>query len=510
MNIQRTKNTKKNVFWGTINKFVTLLFPYLIRTIMIRTLGADYLGLNSLFASILQVLNLTELGFSSAIIYSLYKPIAQNNEELLCALLNLYRKIYKYIGFIILALGLLLLPFLNYFIQGTIPLDINIYVIYIIYLFNTFISYELYAYKNSILCAYQRNDVISNINTITQSLMYFAQIVVLLYIKNYYIYIIFMPLSTMLNNLIISSCCNKIFPQIKCKGAVPLKVKSEIKTKVTGLMINKLCQTTRNALDSICISAFLGLIITTKYNNYFFIINALIGVMQVITNSMLAGVGNSIAIETQNKNYEDMLKFNFLYMWIAGWCTICLLCLYQPFIEISFGKNMTFSYYIVVAFAAYFYALKMGDIRGLYSDAAGLWWENRYRAIAESLANIILNIILVQICGVLGIIMATMISLLVLNFGFGSKIVFKYYFKNNKINIYFLKHGVYFSVTVFIACITMLACNFVQGRPIIVLMFRLLLCILIPNILYILFYRKTHDFIVAITWLINQLKYKKC
>ena len=189
------------------------------------------------------------------------------------------------------------------------------------------------------------------------------------------------------------------------------------------------------------------------------------------------------AIETQNKNYEDMLKFNFLYMWIAGWCTICLLCLYQPFIEISFGKNMTFSYYIVVAFAAYFYALKMGDIRGLYSDAAGLWWENRYRAIAESLANIILNIILVQICGVLGIIMATMISLLVLNFGFGSKIVFKYYFKNNKINIYFLKHGIYFSVTVFITCITMLACNFVQGRPIIVLIFRLLLCILIPNIL---------------------------
>lgn len=122
---------------------------------------------------------------------------------------------------------------------------------------------------------------------------------------------------------------------------------------------------------------------------------------------------------------------------------------------------MIFSYYIVVAFATYFYTLKIGDIRGLYSDAAGLCWKNRYRAIAESLANIILNIILVQIYGVLGII-------------------------------------------------TMLACNSVQGRLIIVLIFRLLLCIFIPNTLYILFYRKTHDFIVATTWLINQLKYKKC
>ena len=222
---------------------------------------------------------------------------------------------------------------------------------------------------------------------------------------------------------------------------------------------------------------------------------------------MLAGVGNSIAVETREKNYKDMLIFNFLYMWISGWCTICLLCLYQPFIEISYGQNLLFPYNLVIAFALYFYSLKMGDIRGLYSEAAGLWWENRYRAIIESIANILLNIILVQIWGVLGIITATLISLLIINFGFGSNIVFKFYFKNNKIHIYFLKHGIYFFTTVFIGSITILICNIVQGTPIFVFIIRSLICLFLPNLLYILCYRKTRDYITAFSWLNNKFKY---
>lgn len=505
MNIQRTANTKRSAFWGTINKFITLLLPYLIRTVMIKTLGADYLGLNSLFSSILQVLNLTELGFSSAIVYSMYKPVAEKDNETLCALLNLYRKIYRYIGLIILGVGLLLVPFLPYLIKGETPVDVSVYVIYIVYLLNTVISYLLFAYKSAIPSAMQRNDMISNVGTITQSGMYLFQIVVLILVKNYYAYIIFLPISTVANNIIMSVWVDKAYPELRCRGTVSKEIKAEIKTKVSGLMISKVCQTTRNALDSICVSAFLGLTATTMYNNYYFVINALVGFLQVFLNSMQAGIGNSMVVEGKEKNYSDMTKFNFLYMWISGWCTVCLLCLYQPFTEISYGKEMLFPYYIVIAFAAYFYSLKMGDIRSLYVAGAGLWWENRFRSIAESIANVVLNIVLVQIWGVFGIVVATMISLVVINFGFGSQIIFKHYFQNGKLGEFFRKHLFYILVTCVISAITIFVCNLIPGGAFVVLLVRGAICVVLPNLLYLLIYRKTKDYSVAMPWILEKM-----
>ena len=93
MKIERTKNTVRNMFWGYISKMIGILLPFVFRTVIIKLLGAEYLGINSLFNSILQVLNLTELGFGTAVVYSMYKPIAENNAEEICALLKYYKKV---------------------------------------------------------------------------------------------------------------------------------------------------------------------------------------------------------------------------------------------------------------------------------------------------------------------------------------------------------------------------------------------------------------------------------
>ena len=171
--MQRTKNAVRNLVFGFINKMIIMLFPFVIRTIIIRELGAGYLGLGSLFTSILQVLNLAELGFSSAVVFCMYKPIAEKDSETICALLNLYKQIYRIIGIVILVIGLALTPFLPYLIKGTVPNGINIYILYYIYLFNTAITYFLFAYKSTLLVAHQRNDVVSNISSLTNILQYF-------------------------------------------------------------------------------------------------------------------------------------------------------------------------------------------------------------------------------------------------------------------------------------------------------------------------------------------------
>ena len=93
MKLERAKNTKRNMVFGFINKIICMLFPFVIRTIIIRIIGKEYLGLDSLFTSILQVLNLAEMGFSSAVVYNMYKPIAEENDDLLCQILKFYKKV---------------------------------------------------------------------------------------------------------------------------------------------------------------------------------------------------------------------------------------------------------------------------------------------------------------------------------------------------------------------------------------------------------------------------------
>jgi len=504
MQINRTQNTKRNILWGTVNKVITLFLPFLTRTVMIRTLGAEYLGLNSLFSSVLQVLNLTELGFSSAIVYSMYKPIAEDDKSAICALLNAYRKIYKAVGIIILAVGFALMPFLPKLIHGSAPADVNIYWVYGIYLFNTAISYLLFAYKQALPNAFQRVDIISNITSISLGGMYLLQIIVLLQVRRYYPYLILLPISTVINNVITSIYVDKAYPEYRCKGRVTEQQKSEIKEKVFGLFINKVCQTTRNSLDSICTSAFLGLTITAMYNNYFYVISAVTGLFTVFTTSMIAGVGNSIVVDSVDKNYDDLKKMNFVYMWLSGWATICMLVLYQPFIKICFGEQYLFPFSVVIEFCLYFYVLRMGDIRSIYSDGAGLWWENRYRAIAESVANIVLNITLVQFWGVHGIIIATLISLFVINFILGSQITFKYYFKNGKLGEYFEYHGIYFCVNLLAAFITVEICRYIPLYSAIGVLVRLVLCCIVPNVIYLLVYRHTKVYKISMPWILRK------
>ena len=265
----RTRRAFVNIIWGFIEKMITLICPFIIRTIMIYKLGNEYLGLNGLFTSILQVLSLAELGFGDAIVFSMYKPIIENDNKMLSALLNLYKKVYRIIGMVILCVGLLILPFITKFVKGGYPSEVNIYVLYCIYLFNTVISYFLFAYKESLLKAHQRNDVNSRILSGCNIVMYVLQIIVLLLFSNYYLYIVIMPVTTIVLNCVRSLFVKKMYPQIVCEGHIEKDAVIGLSKRIIGLTLNKLAQVCRNSFDSIIISSFLGLVILARYQNYY-------------------------------------------------------------------------------------------------------------------------------------------------------------------------------------------------------------------------------------------------
>jgi len=113
MKIERTKNATRNIVFGVILKAYQIIVPFIMRTAMIYFMGVQYLGLNSLFTSILQVLNLAELGVGSAMVYSMYKPIAEDDEITICALLRLYKRYYFLIGLVIAVVGTAVTPFVS-------------------------------------------------------------------------------------------------------------------------------------------------------------------------------------------------------------------------------------------------------------------------------------------------------------------------------------------------------------------------------------------------------------
>lgn len=320
------------------------------------------------------------------------------------------------------------------------------------------------AYKKSVLEAFQRNDYISLNDTITTGLTNIIQLILLIVWKSiyvYYFYVATMLVLTIINNILNARIVGKKFPQLKCEGKVTSKDKREIKKQVSGLMVSKLCFMTRNSFDSIFVSAFISLTMTTIYNNYYYIVNAIVGVMNVITSAMIGGIGNSIAAESKKKNYNDFTVFNFIYMWISSWATVTLFCLYQNFMVLWVGEKLTLPLLAPVLFSIYFYALKMCDIRTTYTSAAGLWWENRSRAICETIANIVLNYLLVRIWGVYGIVLATIIPLILINFGFGAQVLFKHYFTDEKISKYFIDNLGYAVVTIISVIVTFKVTTFI-------------------------------------------------
>lgn len=494
MIIERTKNTGRNVLWGMTNQVIMLLLPFLIRTIILRVLGTEYLGLSSLFTSILQVLNLSELGFSTAVVYSLYKPIADDDKPTICAILRFYKRIYKIVGTVILLCGLCLLPFLRFLINGSAPDGINIQILFVIYLLNASVGYLFFAYQECLILAHQRNDLSSKRSIITRLFLYGVQIVLLLIFKNYYLYAIILPVSTILDNIIIHFTVKKYYPQYKEAGDLSEEIKNRIKKQVTGLLITRIAATTRNSFDNIIISSFLGLALVGTYGNYYYIMSSVQAIMIILVNSMQAGVGNSIASESLEKNFFDFRKISFLYSWVTCIATVCMMFIFQPFMRVWAGEDSILSTSIVILIVIYFYLLAMGDVPSIYINATGIWWQYRIKAMVESLSNLVLNIVLVKYLGLYGVILATVITRLLFGIIWGNEILFKNYF-GHKNAIPFYKDHIGYVV------LTLISCGLVYIIGVIthadfnnMNIIKLISCVVVPIILFCVCYYRTRLF----------------
>lgn len=504
MKIERTKNATRNIIFGIILKAYRIIVPFFMRTAMIYLMGVQYLGLNSLFTSILQVLNLAELGVGSAMIYSMYKPIAEDDNATICTLMNLYRTYYRIIGLIIAAVGLILTPFIPELISGDVPQGINIYAVYLLNLGATVLSYWLFAYKNSILQAHQRVDVISKVTLVTSTIQYALQLFVLWAFKNYYLYVIALLVTQALTNIETAVCADKLYPQFKPFGQVSTEEKKTINGRIKDLFTSKIGSIIYDSADTIVISSFLGLTVLAVYQNYFYILNAITSLVTVVFSACTAGIGNSIVVETKEKNYEDLNKFTFIICWGSGFCSVCLLCLYQPFMKLWVGKDLMLSFLAVICFVVYFFVRQMNSLFNMYKDASGMWHEDRFRPLVAALTNLVLNLILVQIIGIYGILISTVVAIICVGMPWLLHNLFTVIFERKHLLDY-LKKLLCYCVIILISCIaTYAVCAKINFGLLATLIVRGVVCVVIPNTIYLVAYKNKMEFKDSLT-LVNKM-----
>ena len=497
----RTSNTIKNAMASSIMSMVTVIIGFISQKIFVIILGTEYLGLNGLFNNILSILSVAELGFGTAIIYNLYKPVSENDYYKINVLLKFYKKTYRIISFIIFILGIGVLPFLSTIVGNTsIP---NVHVLFLLLLIEVVISYLL-TYKRSILYANQKNYIINIIHIFYVILLNLLQMIFLIITKEYIIYIILKILFRVIENIVINIVAKKMYNYINddVNEEIDKETKKDILNKVKGLLLHNIGSAFVQGTDNIIISKIFGIVTAGLYSNYNMIISAINNLITQLFQSVTASIGNLLIETNKEKSYSIYKNMLLINSWIYCIASGCLMCVVNIFMEIWMGKEYLFNNVVISCIVLNFYVQGMRKTNSTFKNAAGIFYEDRYVPIAESAVNIVFSIVLAKIFGLSGIFFGTTISSFVLYFYSYPVLVYKRIFNRNYIN-FIIDNFKYFIISLFSIGITYIIINYIAITSLIVcLIVKLMLTFIILNIIYLLLFHKSEEF----KYYINMIK----
>lgn len=496
MENSRTKKSLRNIFMGFINQFSTLILGFISRSIFIKFLGMEFLGINGLFSDVLNMLSMADLGFNTAMIYSFYKPIAKNDVKKISALINFYKRIYNIIAISVAILGLLIVPFLDLIVRtrNEIPL---LKVYYLFALAGVVISY-LFVYKTSIIIADQKNYVVSKITVIINFVKTIFQITVLIIFKNYIVYLVINLIFNFLNNYIASKKAEKMYPYIKEKNELKKSDKKEIFENIKSIFLYKVSSIILTSTDNILISILVGTVFVGYYSNYLMVGNKVLSIIQIIFGALTASIGNVIVKEKREKRYEIFQAIQSISFIICGIIVTSFALLINDLISIWIGKEFIFDIRIVLAIVFNIYLACVLQPLWTYREATGLYIKTKYIMCIASIINIALSILLGKIWGIAGILMASVISRLLTYFWYEPMLLFKEYFFK-PVWRYFIS----IFINVFIIGINILFFNVIFRNFLvntwILLIIKTIVCVSSTSIIFMIIYCKSEGFKVIIT-----------
>lgn len=405
----RTRYTLINMAVNIGGQLLNMLLQFISRMVFIRYLSAAYLGVNGLFTDVLGILNFAELGIGTAMIFSMYEPAANDNKEKLARLMNLYKWLYRGVAVCVLCVGLVLLPFLNFFIKDSGGIE-NIRLIYMLYVLNSACSYLL-NYKNSIYLAYQKAYIKNAYVQLFECLRTVVQIIILVTTRNFILYLVAQFVLQFFPNIIVSRKVDKEFPYLKeCHELPEREERNGILRNIGAMSIHKAATVVVRNTDSLIMSSFIGLSAVGLYSNYKLVLGSINRFMTKLANAFTGSVGNLGAIEDDTRIYRIYRELEFIFFLLYSYWACGLFALFNGFITLFFGGQFCFPMVTVGIIVLEFWITGMRQVNLLFREAKGLFWYDRYKAVVEAIINLVVSLILVQRYGIAGVIGGTVIS----------------------------------------------------------------------------------------------------
>ena len=500
----RTEKSIKNVTIALIGQGLYYIFSFILRTIFIKTLGNEYLGINGLFTNILYVISIVELGFGATVIVFLYKPIAEKNIEKIAELENFYSNIYRKIGILIFVIAMFVIPFLPVLANDVSENVKNQLVyVYIIFVINSVMNYFFIHYR-SVIEANQEKYIITLIHYLCNVILLVVQAIILIVYKNFILYMTVQLISTIVENIIISIIARKKYSYIFSikTDSISKDEKNKIFKKTKSMSCQLIGNIVLNGTDNIVISTMVGINWVGLYSNYYLIISVIDSFTAQIFSAIQASIGNLNVIESRDKKYEIYKILDFINFWIAAFCSISFGIIANKFVEFWVGQEYVLSNIIVLVITINLYLQLANKVNTIYKYSTGTIEKDRYAPMIGAIINIVLSIILTKFLGVIGVFIGTTIALLCSQTFVEPYILYKYVFKKHfdqKVKTYIFR----FIFTMILGFVLFKVLSIVNIQNLIIeLAFLIIVCTIFVNVIIILLYKNKQEF----NFLVNIIK----
>lgn len=493
--------------FGLAGQVLNIIMSFVARVVLVHTLGDLYAGIAGNFTNILMVFSLADLGVGTAIIYALYKPIAQKDTEQIRKLMNLYARAYTIIGFVIIALGLAMTPFLPYFMKTDQAIP-HLRLIFMLFVVNTASTYFL-SYKGTLITANQKNYIVTNVTYATSIINYILQIVIILVTKNYLLSLGLQVFTNILQGVITWQIADKMYPYIRNTRGAKLadEERRGIFKNISSMVYYRIGQVVLNGTDSMVISSMIGVIETGIYSNYSLLLTTIKNLLQQVFHAITASVGNLNVMESEKKKYRT---FNIIYLgnfWMFGFASVCFWVLLNPFVSLVFGAERVMSWDIVLLLVLNFYLLGMRNTCITFRDTMGIFRQGRFIPLSGALINVIISILLAPSMGIAGVALGTTISIAATMLWLEPIVLFRHGFHRSP-GQYFVKYTLYLVMTAVAAFVTQLICDLLFGSNygIGTFILRMILCLIVPNAIFFAAFSRTESFRQLKSMIMNTLK----
>lgn len=422
----RTRKAARNVVFNVGNQVVTLVLAFVSRTVFVRTLGAGYLGVNGLFSDVLSMLTMADLGLNTAMVYSMYKPLAEGDHERMAQLTTFYGKVYRVIALAVTVIGVALIPALPRIVNLSEPMP-HLWLYYLLSLSNIVVSY-LCVYRTSVLSADQKGYVLSGLSTATQTTCVVLQIVVLLLTGNFALYLAVMTVTTLAHNVAGSIIAARKYPFIRRRARLPRDEQRAIFANIGSSFLYKVSTVLISSTTNIIISVLIGTVVVGYYSNYLMLQNKIVMFYSAMFSALAASIGNVVATESAAKRREVFDAEQSVSFIFCGVTVPCYVVLVNDCMRLWLGTEYTFPFPVVLAIGLSLYLSCVCQPLWSYRDATGMYQRTKWVMACCAVVNCALAVVLGLWLGVAGVILAQAVAKLATYFWFEPMVLFGEFF----------------------------------------------------------------------------------